>query len=85
MTTQLSIEFRQSPVDAVRRVLNSGPMRSLSILIALWHDFTWEEVRSGIETLMKSNEAEIVGIYAPPDCAEFRRVIDEIYGLKGGT
>lgn len=81
---QMPLEFRPAPADAVRDVVaKNGPLRSLAILIALWHSYTWEEVKTAIESLLKAGAIEISGMYqSEPNPNVVYGISDEIYQLK---
>lgn len=83
-TIQMPLDFKPSARDAVRNVVaKQSPLRSLAILIALWHDYTWEEVKAALDSLLKAGEIEISGKYEPqPNPNVVHGISDEIYRLK---
>lgn len=67
--TQLDI-FNNAPNrDAKSAVIEAMAghehMRDLAILIKLWHDYTWEEVKAAINGLMANGEIVVVGEWKP--------------------
>lgn len=97
--TQLAINFDDAPgfaqcrsgavVDAaVLGVLSDGPLRSLKIIIALWHEYSWDEVESSIERLLAAGEIALIGTTHPPqgwNPMNGEPITDQIYGITGGA
>lgn len=92
---QLAINFDAKPGQAsaalrcadaaVLRTLADGDRRSLQILIALWHDYTHDEVRQAIEQLLTSGKIIQVGLYQSNTPEVVVPIRDEIYRIGVST